>query len=334
MTRRTRLQLHDTLPSGDSRYARVLFAAPQAGMRRCSPGEGESLSDNKRLEEAAAPLDSGLLSFVLLLRFLGQPQAQLGNWVRVGSSHDGEAGYYERAWASLPLVLCGTAVPRTCGALLNKLASLLLPAGIAIVLTIAGAIHVGSAVGQTPNTRIANVVEPRTYDQLLRNFKTAIVSGLLVKRDFYIETTLTTFFGKGRMRWLENDVERARGDWLVEIEGRPRTGALNLVNDISVYFFRRPAEASGKVRADVRIEFQTGSPNRPNFSEVEAIFGGGGVLHDNLIPRLPIGTPRATAPHGNDLVTYDAYQGHSDVVLRVEFSHDGRIQRTSVGVTR
>ena len=174
------------------------------------------------------------------------------------------------------------------------------------------------------NQAYASIDVPKDLFDLFVNIKFVMDRDLLLREAFYKDEVLRRFFGGSKIIWQrENEadkfVEIARfGSMLepVEVAGR-------MVGGLTMYA-HRAVTPDRKAKGRLTLSFI--NPMRPDFDDVERIFG-----KDWKYPPPTVASPHKafrspTRLHGNEQIIYEISKPPISSYSRFEFAFDGMIE--------
>jgi hypothetical protein len=164
----------------------------------------------------------------------------------------------------------------------------------------------------------SKIERPKDLSDVLRNTKTIIDSGSLLRPTFYTDATLLKFSGGEAVHWSESTNTEKSGAiaGLDAIVGRTMFYG-KWLDGMDLAFVWRLDEGGRPHGAILLSVFGSTSTN---FETVVAIFGSEWRPSEPILPSHPLGRGPITAPHGLDRITY-SYRS-SGIVGSVEFRFD------------
>lgn len=178
---------------------------------------------------------------------------------------------------------------------------------------------------------IPTIDRPRTFEALLRNVKSALDRGLLLRLDFYEEDNLRQYFGGQRITKSDNSTSRIVGfvsgfERIVEpmnFRGMELEGV--------TFAFQRLVDANNIPTAYLTISIS--SQTSIGFQSVTEIFGSGWrPAETRLLPPNQRVFPR-TAEHGNSEIVYSATYPSWTWGADFEFSANASLSLAGFSIT-
>ena len=170
----------------------------------------------------------------------------------------------------------------------------------------------------------SEIGRPKDLSDILRNTKTIIDNGSLLRPTFYTDATLLKFSGGEAVRWSENTTTEKSGAiaGLDAIVGRRMFNG-KMLDGMDLAFVWRLDESGLPNGAILLSVFGRTSTN---FETVAGIFGSEWRLSEPTLPSHPLSRGPITAPHGLDRITYS--YGGPGIAGSVEFSfaEDGKLE--------
>jgi hypothetical protein len=166
---------------------------------------------------------------------------------------------------------------------------------------------------------------PASLADLLLNIRQVTASGAILRDDFYDSENLKMVFGAGTVDYIQrcavNIVPKLRDfpAWL------PRQGPEGKTYDAIDVRVRKYQNIEGIFGASIILNFTSGSRPRPDFDEIQRLFGRNWTEcpPDPPSPHGPIYVP-PTRPHGNACIIYALGRG-SPSQIRFRFMPDATL---------
>ena len=180
----------------------------------------------------------------------------------------------------------------------------------------------------------AKLVVPRNLIDVLRNFKVAIDSELLLRDDFYTEENLKRFSGGREITWHSTSGDGKNWGSIAGFDSiaEPLVYGGTTYNALYISFWQEVRDEKG-IATRWRLDFH--SPQRPDFSDVEAIFGKQWVLYELSVPIPDMQRPRApTRLHGNEKIIYQSVTPVREQQMRFDFAFDATLEHAGFMLRR
>jgi len=213
--------------------------------------------------------------------------------------------------------------------------------GLLCLLGLLGSIEISlPAAAQEPNRRLPNyerITKPENILALLRNIKTAIDDGLLLKEDFYTAANLSKFLvGIHFGSYPQSDGPHPPlfsiwgfGD-ICPPQGFGAAG--DLIEGLEIRVIR---DLRNRASAWVELQISLGEECGPTLKELESIFGTQWKSEEQHVLFEPGFQFRApTAPHGNELITYHYYVHYTEIDQHFTLRYDGRVDQVRFSLHR
>lgn len=200
--------------------------------------------------------------------------------------------------------------------------------------------RVGSPTNQSVSPQGGKEVEkmisrPKTPIEFVKNLKVIFDRDLLLRDDFYTDTSLRSAFSLEDTGVIRTDEEN--GDRRISVISSHFLSIFPWVRIPGRDDFMASAQLvggktthqSGSVTAGVNFGMRKGGPN---FDETKRIFGGDFVF---LMPEpSPHRSPlAATAPHGNETWKYQRIDGKTEKSITISFNSSGELSNILIELT-
>jgi hypothetical protein len=179
-------------------------------------------------------------------------------------------------------------------------------------------------------SNIPAVEKPTTLEAVLRNLKSALDRGLLLREDFYQEEVLRQYFGGNRTRHssIGSGIEGSVSVFGDMVE--PLVVSGHAVSGMSLSF-RRVSGADGVTAV---IVLSTPGKTAVDFDVVEKVFGRGWRTAEPRLPSPHENYIRPTRPHGNAEIVYSTPDDATSWRAILYFKANAELALARISTTR
>jgi len=182
----------------------------------------------------------------------------------------------------------------------------------------------------TDQSNIPAVEKPTTLEAVLRNLKSALDRGLLLREDFYQDEVLRQYFGGNRTRHSSIGSGIEGSVWGFGDMVEPLVVSGHAVSGMS-FFFRRLSGPDGVTAA---ITLNTPGKTTVDFGVVEGIFGRGWRTAEPRLPSPHENYIAPTRPHGNAEIVYSTSDDAKSWHAALDFKANAELALARISTRR